>query len=100
MVTGPGFLSSNQPDKGRATAYRDSSGPDSRSDARYATIVGDWEEPSGECRVKAQRIVEGPQAWRGPAMAKCDDWIYDKTTEIWYISAEKVRLGAPYNCIL
>ena len=32
------------------TAYRDSSGPESRSDAHGATIVGDWEEPSGESR--------------------------------------------------
>lgn len=27
--------------------YRDSSGPDSRSDGNYATIVADWEEPYG-----------------------------------------------------
>ena len=47
-VTGPGFSSPNQPDQERTTAYRDSSGPDSRSDAHCATIFGDWEEPSGE----------------------------------------------------
>ncbi len=52
MVTGPGFSSPNQPDQERTTAYRDSSGPDSRSDAHCATIVGDWEEPSGEPRLK------------------------------------------------
>ncbi len=34
--------------RSRATAYRDSSGPESRSDAHCATIIGDWEEPSGE----------------------------------------------------
>ncbi len=38
-------------DQERTTAYRDSSGPDSRSDAHRATIVGDWEEPSGESRL-------------------------------------------------
>ncbi len=48
MVAGPGFSSPNQPDQERTTAYRDSSGPNSRSDARCATIVGDWEVPSGE----------------------------------------------------
>ncbi len=48
MVTGPGFSSPNQPDQERTTAYRDSSGPNSRSDAHCATIVGDWEKPSGE----------------------------------------------------
>ncbi len=51
MVTGPGFSSPNQPDQERTTAYRDSSGSDSRSDALRATIVGDWEEPSGESRL-------------------------------------------------
>ena len=50
MVTGPGFSSPNQPDQERTTAYRDSSGSNSRSDARFATIVGEWEEPSGESR--------------------------------------------------
>ena len=33
MVTGPGFSSPNPPDQERTTAYRDSSGPNSRSDA-------------------------------------------------------------------
>ena len=47
-VTRPSFSSPNQPDQERATAYRDNSGPESRSDAHCATIVGDWEEPSGE----------------------------------------------------
>ena len=50
MVTGPGFSSPNQPDQERTTAYRDSSGPDSRAHAHCASIVGDWEEPSGESR--------------------------------------------------
>jgi hypothetical protein len=45
--------SSNQPDRERTTAYRDSSGPISRSDAYCATIVGDWQEPSGESRFLA-----------------------------------------------
>ena len=48
MVTGPGFSSPNQPDQERTMAYRDSSGPDSRAHAHCATVVGDWEEPSGE----------------------------------------------------
>ena len=48
IVTGPGFSSPNQSDQERTIAYRDSSGPDSRSDAHCATIFGDWEEPSGE----------------------------------------------------
>ncbi len=43
MVTGPGFSSPNQPAQERTTAYRDSSGPNSRSDAHCATIVGDWD---------------------------------------------------------
>ena len=50
MVTGSSFSSPNQPDQERTTAYRDSSGPDSRSDAHCATVVGNWEEPSGESR--------------------------------------------------
>ena len=50
MVTGPGFSSPNQPDQERTTAYCDSSGPDSQLDAHCATVVGDWEEPSGEPR--------------------------------------------------
>ncbi len=41
----------NQPDQERTKAYLDSSGPESRSDAHCATIVGDWEEPSGESRL-------------------------------------------------
>ncbi len=45
------FFSPNQPDQERTTAYRDSPGPDSRSDDPGATIVGDWEEPSGESRL-------------------------------------------------
>ena len=50
MVTGSSFSSPNQPDQERTTAYRDSSGPDSQLDAHCATVVGDWEEPSGESR--------------------------------------------------
>ena len=34
------------------TAYRDSSGPKLRSDAHFATIVGDWEKPYGESQLK------------------------------------------------
>ena len=37
-----GFSSPNQPDQVWTTAYHDSSGPDSRSDAYFVTIVGDW----------------------------------------------------------
>ncbi len=51
MVTGPGFSSRNQPDQERTTTYRDSSGPNSRPDAHFATIVGDWQESSGESLV-------------------------------------------------
>jgi len=54
MVTRPGFSSPNQPDQERTTAYRDSPEPDSRSDDPCATIVGDWEEPSGESRLEPQ----------------------------------------------
>ena len=57
---GPGFSSPNQPDQERATAYRDSSGPDSRSDAHCATIVGDREEPTGESRLRRR----ARKAWR------------------------------------
>ena len=57
MVTGPGFSSPNQPDQERTTAYRDSSGPNSRSDAHCATIVGEWEEPSGESRMIPQHTL-------------------------------------------
>ncbi len=52
VVTGPGFSSSNQPDQERTTAYRDSSGSNSQPHAHCATIVGDWEEPSGESRLR------------------------------------------------
>ncbi len=44
----PDFLSPDQPDRERTTAYRDSSGPNSRSNALCATILGDSEKPSGE----------------------------------------------------
>ncbi len=57
MVTGPGFSSPNQPDQERTTAYRDSSGPNSRSDAHCATIVGDWEEPSGESQFRSVGLL-------------------------------------------
>ncbi len=52
MVTGPSFSSPNQPDQERSTAYRNSSGPNSEPDAHCATIVDEWEEPSGESRFK------------------------------------------------
>ena len=48
LVTGPSFSSPNQPDQEWTTAYRASGGPESRSDAHCATIVGDWVEPYGE----------------------------------------------------
>ncbi len=51
MVTGPGFSSPNQPGQVWTTAYRVSSGPNSRSDAHCDTILGDWDEPSGESRL-------------------------------------------------
>ncbi len=56
MVTGTGFSSPNQPDQERTTAYRVSSGPDSRSDAHCGIILGDWEKPSGESRLKRARV--------------------------------------------
>ena len=46
-----GFSSPNQPDQVRTTAYHDGSGPNSRSDAHSAIIVGGWEKQSGESRV-------------------------------------------------
>ena len=54
IVTGSSFSSPNQPDQERTTAYRDSSGLESRSDALCTTIVGDWEDPSGESRLEPQ----------------------------------------------
>ena len=51
VVTGSGFSSPNQPGQVRTTAYHDGSGPDSRSDAHSAIIVGGWEKQSGESRV-------------------------------------------------
>ena len=36
----------------QTTAYHDSSGPNSRSDAHCANIAFDWEEPSGESRIQ------------------------------------------------
>ncbi len=59
MVTGPGFSSPNQPEQERTTAYRESSGPASRSDAHCAAIVGDWEEPSGESRLTSLSDFRG-----------------------------------------
>ncbi len=57
MVTGPGFSSPNQPDQERTTAYRDSSGPDSRSDAHCAIIIGNWEELSREYRLDSDVMM-------------------------------------------
>ncbi len=54
-TTGQGFSSPNQPDQERTVAYCDSSGPESRSDVHSATIVGDWEKPSGETWVRDMR---------------------------------------------
>ena len=53
MVTGPGFSSPNQPNQERTKAYRDSSGPNSRSDAHCGIILGDWEKPSGESQFES-----------------------------------------------
>ena len=53
-------------DHERTTAYRDSSGPDSRSGAHCATIVCDWEEPSGDSRYRSlggATVVPFPQIW-------------------------------------
>jgi hypothetical protein len=52
LVTGQGFSSPNQPEQERTTAYRDSSGPESRSNAYCVTIIGDWKAPSGESRFR------------------------------------------------
>jgi TRAP-type mannitol/chloroaromatic compound transport system substrate-binding protein len=70
MVTGPGFSSPNQPDQERTTAYHDSSRPDSQSDAHFATIVGDWEEPSGESRIKSAHDLVGLKVRYGGLGAK------------------------------
>ena len=51
IVTEPRLSPPNQPDQVRPTAYRDSSGPDSRSDAHCGIILGDWEKPSGESQL-------------------------------------------------
>ncbi len=56
MVTGPGFSSPNQPNQERTTAYRDSSGPNSKSDAHCGIILGDWEKPSGESQFNTSRL--------------------------------------------
>ncbi len=50
MTTGGVSDRQISPIKGQIVIYRPSIGPDSRSDAHFATIVGDWEEPSGESR--------------------------------------------------
>ena len=64
VVTGSGFSSPNQPDQVRTTAYHDGSGPDSRSDAHSAIIVGGWEKQSGESRI----IWLTRFAWPSPAV--------------------------------
>nr|ABZ09847.1 hypothetical protein ALOHA_HF4000APKG8L7ctg1g22 [uncultured marine microorganism HF4000_APKG8L7] len=56
-LTGPRLPSPNQPNRERAIAYRDGSGPNSRSDAHCAIIVGDWEEPSGESRINMRWTI-------------------------------------------
>ena len=56
-VTGPGFSSPNRPDQERTTAYRDSSGPISRSAAHCATILGDRQEPTGDSRFSSFGIA-------------------------------------------
>ena len=48
LFSGSGFRSPNQPDQERTAAYRDSSGPNSGSDAPRATIVGTRGEPFGK----------------------------------------------------
>ena len=65
VVTGPGFSLPNQPDQVRTTAYHDSSGSDSRSDAHSAIIVDDREEPSGESRLKGleKNMTTGTVKW-------------------------------------
>ncbi len=57
MATAPRFSSPNQPDQERITAYRDSSGPKLRSDAHFATIVGDWEKPYGESQFRRPGLI-------------------------------------------
>ncbi len=71
LVRGSGFRSPNQPDQERTTAYRDSSRSESRSDAHCATIVGDWEEPSGESRLRAS---PAPSLKIGPAHLRLVAW--------------------------
>ena len=52
MVTGASYSSPNQPNRERTTAYRASAGPDLQPDGRRATAVGDWQESSGESRLR------------------------------------------------
>ena len=59
VVTGSGSSSPNQPDQVRTTAYHDGSGPDSRSDAHSAIIVGGWEKQSGESRLEDRNSSPG-----------------------------------------
>ena len=72
VVTGSGFSSPNQPDQVRTTAYHDGSGPDSRSDAHSAIIVGGWEKQSGESRVNGVDFA-GVIIGAGAANQSCNE---------------------------
>ncbi len=99
----------NQPDQERTTAYRDSSGPESRSDAHCATIVGDWEQPSGESRLRQvmRRIIVAAAmliAFMATARADFQDGVaaykrgdYATALREWRPLAEQGYAGAQYN---
>ncbi len=68
MVTGQGFPSPYQPDKGRSAIYRTDLGPDSCWYALCAAIVGNRGKPSGEPRIKPRPLSRrGGPAHAAPA---------------------------------
>ena len=58
MVTGQGFPSPYQPDKGRSAIYRTYLGPDSCWYALCAAIVGNRGKPSGESRFRSPASLD------------------------------------------
>ena len=96
MATGPGFSSPNQPDQERTKAYRDSSGPKLRPDASCATIVGNWEEPSGEFRLNRLnrwRILMPVTIDRLPLPAHCRNIFPTKSVILWVSIQQSIRLA-------
>ncbi len=64
MANGQESQSPTQPDKWRIAIYPASLGPVLWWDALRATIVGNWEEPSGESRLKHNHLR---RAWKMPS---------------------------------